>query len=238
MCVSFSLNLGQRMRIAFLGDSLTWGGYGGNFVDQLAQLLPTHDIMNAGVGGNTVFNLLDRLEDVLEQAPNGIFVMVGGNDAISYSQPDVRPYYRQVQNIPEGCVTPEMFTQTYRELLTRIQLEHILAWVGLEPTEYNPQVVDTLRLYNTRAQEVADALGVPVLDLMKEFIPEQIPERPPLTQAFIQQIGQRERTGWNDYDSAQKEGAFTYTFDGMHLTPASAQRMAKIIAHFLKDDLT
>ncbi len=28
------------MRLVFLGDSLTWGGYGGNFVDKVAGLLP------------------------------------------------------------------------------------------------------------------------------------------------------------------------------------------------------
>lgn len=226
------------MRIMFLGDSLTWGGYGGSFVAHVADLLPQHEIINAGVGGNTVLNLLDRLDDALEQAPDGIFVMVGGNDAVSYSEPEVRRYYRRVQNIPEGFVTPGMFTQAYRDLLTRIQLEHILAWVGLEPTEYSASMVKVLRMFNERAREVAESLGVPVLDLMAEFTPEHVPEREPLTGEFLLQIDQREREGWNNYEAERERRGFTYTFDGMHITPASAQRMAEIIARFLQEHIT
>ena len=78
------------MKIVFLGDSLTWGGYGGDFVAEVDRRLPQHTIVNAGVGGNTVINLLNRLDSVLDQEPDGVFVMVGGNDAISYSQPQTR----------------------------------------------------------------------------------------------------------------------------------------------------
>ena len=55
------------MRIIFLGDSLTWGGYGGNFVDVVTQLMPEHDIINAGVGGDTAINIERRLGDELDE---------------------------------------------------------------------------------------------------------------------------------------------------------------------------
>ena len=42
------------MRIVFLGDSLTWGQYGGDFVAEVAKRLPEHETLNAGVGGDTV----------------------------------------------------------------------------------------------------------------------------------------------------------------------------------------
>ena len=130
------------MKIVFLGDSLTWGKYGGDYVAEVAKLLPQHTIINAGIGGNTVLNLLKRVDDIVEDAPDGIFVMVGGNDAISYTQPETRRYYEQVQKVPGGIVSPEQFSQTYRDLLTHIQLAHVLTWVGLELGEYNPEVVN------------------------------------------------------------------------------------------------
>jgi lysophospholipase L1-like esterase len=124
------------MKIVFFGDSLTWGGYGGSYFNELKTLLPDHELINAGDGGNTVLNLLRRLDDdVLSHQPDGVFVMVGGNDAISYSQPGTRQYYRQVQKIEDGVVMPEQFAQAYRELLTRLQLAHTLVWVGLPPSE-------------------------------------------------------------------------------------------------------
>lgn len=221
------------MKITFLGDSLTWGGYGGNFVKEVASRLPQHEIINAGIGGNTVVNLLRRLDAVIAQKPDGVFVMVGGNDAISYSQPDSRPYYKKAQALPDGMVTPVLFEQTYRELLTQLQLEHIQTWVGLPPSEYNPEVVQTTGAYNDLARAVARALNIPVLDLMAQFTPDKIKARPALSIKFIDTIGQRERSGWDDFEGEKERQGYTFTFDGLHLTPDAARRMGGIIAEFL-----
>jgi lysophospholipase L1-like esterase len=222
------------MKIVFLGDSLTWGGYGGNFVAEIATLLPDHEIVNAGIGGNTVLNLLNRVDEVLSDKPDGIFVIVGGNDAISSSQPATRRYYEQVQKVPFGVVTPEQFAQAYRDLLTKIQLAHVLAWVGLEPSEYNPETVAAVQEYNALASEAAKAVNIPALDLMAQFPPRNVQSRPPLNQADINLIGKRASSGWDDYEAEQQRGGYSFTFDGLHLTPDSAKRMAQIIADFLQ----
>lgn len=222
------------MKIVFLGDSLTWGKYGGDYVAEVAKLLPAHTIINAGMGGNTVLNLLHRVDDIVADAPDGIFVMVGGNDAISSTQPATRRYYEQVQKVPGGIVSPEQFSQTYRDLLTHIQLAHVLTWVGLELGEYNPEVVSTLRQYNSLAREAAESLNVPVIDLMAHFpAPDNLPARPPLTQTDINLIGKRASSGWSDYETERQRGNYTFTFDGLHITPEAAKTMAAIIVDFL-----
>src|SRR5690606_41952328 len=99
---------------------------------------------------------------VLRHSPNGGFSTAGRNDTISYSQPATRQYDSQVQKIPEGVRTPVQFSQAYRDLLTRLQLAHTLVWVGLTPSEYNPEVVETVRSYNDLASEAARALNIPV----------------------------------------------------------------------------
>ncbi|NWG15447.1 MAG: SGNH/GDSL hydrolase family protein [Chloroflexi bacterium] len=222
------------MKLVFLGDSLTWGGYGGNFVAEVARLLPQHAIINAGEGGNTVLNLLERVDSVLEtHHPDGVFVMVGGNDAISYSQPATRPYYEQAQKIPGGMVTPDAFTRACRDLLTRIQLAHALVWVGLPPLEYNPETAAAMRRYNALAADVARALNVPALDLMAELAPQTVPPRPPLTLAAINLIGRRVAAGWSDYETERRRENFTYSFDGTHFTPQTARRVAARVVSFL-----
>ncbi len=222
------------MKLVFLGNSLVAGSYGGNFVDGVAARLPEHTIVNAGQAGNTIINLLNRLDRVLEQRPDGIFVICGGNDAISYSQPETRKYYRRVQKIPDGVVAPDVFARHYRDLLTRIQLAHIQAWVGLSPIEYNPGVVTALKQYNELARDAANSLNIPVLDLMAHFAAGDIPQRPPLNQAYINLIGQREKSGWSDYEAEQKRGGYTFSFDGLHLTPEAADHVAQLIVEFLK----
>jgi lysophospholipase L1-like esterase len=225
------------MKIVFLGDSLTWGGYGGNFVTEVAAHLPEHTIVNAGEGGNTVLNLLRRVDDILKDEPDGVFVMVGGNDAISYSQPETRPYYAQVQEIEGGQVTPEQFAAAYRDLLTKIQLAHTLAWVGLEPMEYIAEVHAALAEYNGLAGDVARSLNLPVLDLNEHFQPAPFQPRPPLNIASINLIGQRIKQGWNDYEAERARSGYNFTFDGLHFTPDAAKQAGEMIADFLRRNI-
>ncbi|MCC6616771.1 MAG: hypothetical protein IT320_25075 [Anaerolineae bacterium] len=222
------------MRIVCLGDSLTWGEYGGSYVDVLARLRPEHSFINAGVGGDTVLNLLERLgRDVLRHEPDGVFVMVGGNDAISSIYPATRRYYLQVKKVPEGYVTPDQFEQNYRELLAQLQLAHVVTWVGLQPNEYSRALVDTLQEYNARAANAARAHNIPMIDLMGPLLPHKLPERPPFTMDEINLIGRRVKAGWDDYETARQRGGFSYTFDGSHPTPQGAEKIAHLIADFL-----
>lgn len=224
------------MIIVFLGDSLTWGQYGGSYVNELTPLLPEHTLINAGVGGNTILNLLRRWEtDVLPHNPDAVFVMVGGNDAVSYHHPKTRSYYAKAQKIEQGFVTPQTFETAYRELLTQLHLAHVIAWVGLTPTEYSSSVVDQVRAYNERAREAADALNVPTLDLFSALLePEALRERDPITMEFILTIGQREKANWTDYERVRLREGYTFTFDGMHPTPQGAKQIAALIAAFIR----
>lgn len=223
------------MKIAFLGDSLTWGGYGGDFVAHIAAMLPEHEIINAGVGGNTVVNLLRRVHDVIAQAPDIIFVMVGGNDCVSYIYPQVRGYYKKSQNLESGFVSPDEYASTYRDLLTEIQLHHIQPVVGIAPTEYNRELLQARQVYHDLAREAAASMNIPLLDLTERFQVDHIPQRPAVNLKFIQTIGEHVASGWDDYETERQKYGYTYTFDGMHLTPAAAQQFAAEIVAFLKD---
>lgn len=222
------------MKIVFFGDSLTWGGYGGNYVDVVAQHLPNHTIINEGVGGDTVVNLYRRYESVIDKhTPDALFVMVGGNDAVSYTMPATQIYYRSSKKIDGGIVSPDLFERTYRNLLTELQLNHIITFVGLAPTEYNPKLKEAKHHYNQLAQKVASSLNIAVLDLEPSFKTDSIPDREPVSLQFIQDIGHRVSSGWHDFEAERDKYGYTYTFDGMHLMPSSAQKMGKRIAEFL-----
>ena len=221
------------MKIAFLGNSLVEGSYGGNFVAHIAARLPQHTIINAGQNGNTILNLLARLDSVLDREPDAIMVFCGGNDAISFSQPDTRRYYERVMKVPNGMITPDQFRSHFRDLLTRIQVAQVVAYVGLAPMEANPTAAAAMQHYNQIATEICRTLNVPTLDLMRELNPASIPDRPPLSQATINLIGQRVTSGWQNYAVERERGGYTYSFDGLHLTPESALQVADRVIQFL-----
>src|SRR5260370_11933730 len=79
------------MRVGFFGDSRTEGTKGASYLRVLAarvraeQALGAVELVNAGVGGDTVVNLLRRMERaVVAQAPDWVVVFIGCNDCMTW----------------------------------------------------------------------------------------------------------------------------------------------------------
>lgn len=222
------------MRIAFLGASLTEGVYGGNFVTAAQAALPEHTLLNHGVGGQTVNKLLERVPDVLADSPDAVLMLTGSNDALAYAFPATRSYYKSQQDLPDGFITPEAYGAMFRDLCHAYMLEHVQVWVGLPPMEYSPEAVEAMARFNRETRTVAEALDLPVFDLAAQLNPPTVPERPPLNIQTVFLIGDRVKAGWNDYEAAQAAGGYTYSFDGIHLTPASAQTVGRLVAEWIR----
>ncbi|MDD5697524.1 MAG: SGNH/GDSL hydrolase family protein [Victivallaceae bacterium] len=75
-------NSGDKMRIVCFGDSLTaCGGPGGRYSDWLARLLPDCELINRGIGGDTLGGGRKRFaKDVLELYPDILVFELGAND--------------------------------------------------------------------------------------------------------------------------------------------------------------
>ncbi len=71
------------MKIALYGDSLTEGRAGVSYVNYLQQLLPEHEILNYGYGGDTVISLYRHVvRQKLDHPVDLSFVFVGVNDVL------------------------------------------------------------------------------------------------------------------------------------------------------------
>ncbi|MDD5729074.1 MAG: SGNH/GDSL hydrolase family protein [Victivallales bacterium] len=72
----------RKTRIVCFGDSLTaCGGPGGRYSDWLAQMLPDCEIINRGIGGDTLGGGRKRFaEDVLTLHPDILVFELGAND--------------------------------------------------------------------------------------------------------------------------------------------------------------
>lgn len=73
----------QKKIVAF-GDSLVYGTGstdGNDFVSQLSVMIGM-PIINLGVPGNTTAQGLRRIDEVLEEKPDVVILLLGGNDAL------------------------------------------------------------------------------------------------------------------------------------------------------------
>ena len=69
------------MRIAFLGDSLTEGTPGASYLCLLRPLLPGHDLVDRGRAGDSIVDLLARLQHTGLEPADLAVIWIGTNDA-------------------------------------------------------------------------------------------------------------------------------------------------------------
>lgn len=71
--------------VACLGDSNTQGSMAHNFVNDLDLAMKNegYEFINAGVNGDLVYNVLNRLDEVIECHPDYIIILIGTNDILA-----------------------------------------------------------------------------------------------------------------------------------------------------------
>ncbi len=124
-----------RQTVVFTGDSITDCGrradqypLGDGYVRMASELIvaryPNHrvNVINTGIGGNTVLELNDRwTDDVICHKPDWVSVKIGINDL-----------HRWVFD-REAPVTPDIYLETYDRLLSRVRAETKARLILVDP---------------------------------------------------------------------------------------------------------
>lgn len=115
-----------KQKVLFIGDSITDCGrrdssapLGNGYVKFCNELIvaryPAHqlNVINKGIGGNTVRDLMNRwTDDMVAHQPDWLSIKIGIND--------VHRYYMKVA---DASVTPDEFAEFYDRILERTQKE-------------------------------------------------------------------------------------------------------------------
>ena len=168
---STRISLRSGDRIVFFGDSITELGVKPNgYVTLIKEELNSRhpdlgiEVIGAGISGNKVTDLLNRLgRDVLDKKPNVVVIYIGINDV----------WHWVLKNL-KGTPKDE-YERGLREIIARIQYsgaEVILCTpsvIGEKHDGTNPQDA-MLEEYASISRRVTMELGVRVCDLRKSFI--------------------------------------------------------------------
>src|SRR5690349_7630484 len=109
------------MKFLFVGDSITKGSLGVSFVDMIAKDIKPARCINAGVDGDTISNITNRLFDQLKRHPDSdIVVLQGGYNDIflpSFEHKGKLFKFAFTQQLKKGLIP----LQTARDFQTHLE---------------------------------------------------------------------------------------------------------------------
>ena len=167
------MNLSNGQRILFTGDSITDCGssepehapLGRGYVRRFTELMTVRhpelelDVLNTGIGGNTVEDLSNRWEDdVLSYRPDWLSIKIGINDVN-------RHLGAGRDDTPQS---PQAYDRLYRGILERTR-ERLPATRLLLITPFYASADDDAGSYRTRVREILPGYWDTVRRLSAEF---------------------------------------------------------------------
>lgn len=241
------------MRIVFLGDSLTEGKDGASYLRLLAEWVAETpelrgvELINAGVGGDTVLNLARRVErDVAPHDPDWVVVFAGANDCttalLRHAWPTprallARRYFRRSKGL-RAAVTPEAFLAGMRVLVAALRGRTHARIAICTPATYGESITARawrlLDRYAEAARQVAAERDCALIDLHRRFAAELAAARP-RRGPFAAALGARARfMSHSAYEARARVRGYRFTYDGIHLTDRGARLVAEQMYDWLR----
>jgi len=223
------------------GDSITEGRFSANWVGQVAAAVaPAVDTVNAGVGGDLAWNLVNRLDDIIACRPAIVTVLIGTNDANAQISPKWSDGAVRMKRLPQPP-TQLWYRDNLHMIVDRLKSETSarIALMSLPPLGDTPngRWEDIVSPYNAIIHEIAAQAGLPVLPV-HDRIADLIAANPASTRwdgthklmfaALARRVILRQ-----NWDTIARRHGFTTTTDGVHLTEPAAARIVTLVEQFV-----
>lgn len=158
----------ERPTLVCLGDSITQGGLGADWVGGLRRRLGDGVlVVNGGVGGQVTWSLRQRLDEVARCRPAAITLMVGSNDAVGSLGDRWAAYYERSLKLPQPPIE-SWFAEQYDALVAELAaITPRLACMTLAPLGEDPgsSAGAVVQRYNELIRVSAARHGADVLDV-------------------------------------------------------------------------
>jgi len=230
--------------IACIGDSLTHGNIGQNWVDYLRQQFP-HDIfLNEGINGNTAWQVIQRLGPILQCQPHLIILLIGTNDALGSFDINSGLRYKKNNELPEAP-TLEKYKEHLNELIEKIGIQSKIAICTLPPIgeNVNSEVNQHVNLFNEYIELIAKQKKLTLLpvseelwsDIQSRTYPSKLEYNPKVIPLFRRIFGgifhhYLFKKSWNDISRAKGQWIL---FDQIHLNERGAEIVYKLAKDFI-----
>ena len=233
----------QRI-IACIGDSLTHGNIGQSWVDYLRQEFPNDIFLNEGINGNTAWQVIQRLDPILQCKPDLIILMIGTNDALGSFDVNSGLRYQKNNELPE-VPTLEKYKEHLNELIEKIGIQSKIAICTLPPIgeNENSEVNKHVSLFNNYIKLIANQKNLSLLpvsdalwsDIQSRTYPLKLEYNPKARLIMRRILGgifhhYLFKKSWNDISRAKGQWIL---FDQIHLNERGAEIVYKLAKDFI-----
>ncbi len=228
-----------------LGDSITHGALGGNWVASLRAHLAGEGwlVANGGINGQQVWNIAQRLERALECRPDMAVLFIGTNDVMAQQRSDRAALYVKQNRLPQVPDLDWSIAQLV-ELVPRLcAAVSRVALCTIPPLgdDEEHEIAALVARYNRAVREQAAAHGCVLLDVHGAVRSLLGPARRPYVGApraifrLIMSVGAAHYLRGRSWDAIARSAGFGATVDGIHLTDTAAARVHDLVAGFVRE---
>ena len=233
----------QRL-IACIGDSLTHGNIGQSWVDYLRKEFPEDIFLNEGINGNTAWQVLQRLEPILELKPDIVIVMIGSNDSMGSFDKKSGVRYMRNNNLPE-VPTFDKYKEHFSELIERLNEVPKIGLCTIPPIgenqdsminkhvkKFNDYIKSSINQKNIELLPVSDEIWLDISKRTYPFQKDYDSNAIPIMRRIFGGIFHHYllKKSWNDI--AKSKGQWIL-FDQIHLNERGAKIVFELVKNFI-----
>ena len=233
-------------KIILIGDSITHGTVSANYVNIVESRLNPDPVrkevvvINAGINGEFTYNVLQRLEPIIQCSPDVITILIGTNDAYGSLTPQRQNKKQRKWKLPELPTETTyqkhltaLVTQLREKTKARIALLSIPT-IGEDST--TEEFSQSLR-YSQIAKEVAQVTGVsylPLNETMVAFLKEHPSDQKYSFKYYLFTIIKSilAHAFGKSWEKVARANGFQLHTDHLHLSPVGAAMVAGLIVNF------
>lgn len=232
--------------VACLGDSNTQGTMAYNFVNDLAQKMADdgYDFINAGVNGDLVYNILNRLDEVIECHPDYIILLIGTNDILAGLSKANEIKFELKKNLPMKP-NEAWFISNLTEVITLLKQE-TQAKIAILSLPLISEDTDSIAFkkaidYSQQIHKIAINESITYLPLnewqlkyLEQHRPN--PKKEVATSPFAFFIPSfKHYVLKKPWEEISKEAGLTLTVDTVHQNQVAASMIEQLVRSFLKE---
>ncbi|MHA1821903.1 MAG: SGNH/GDSL hydrolase family protein [Promethearchaeota archaeon] len=239
----------KRKIFVCVGDSITHGKVGVNYVNILKDLINNDEMVyiNAGINSEFAYNVLQRIDEIIECEPDFVSILIGTNDA-NYSFKKQKKYTlnKYLMHLPERP-SLEFYKKNLIKIIEKLKEKtHAKIAILSLPTigeDLNHPIQDHVREFCSVIKSIAKEYGLVYLPLSKQMednlkqeeaknghkLPYYEHEFRLMAKSLIRRYILNQ-----DYEKISRKYGFLYHVDNLHLNKRGASLIAENLYNFYK----